>query len=203
MLIRRCGVIMIGLALIFCAPVSGQEAGSGDRPGPGPSLEITGSGGTRVQLGPASLDRLPRIEQSVAFLSSKGEQSGRFEGVLLWELLLSLGLAKQPSSHADLQRTFVVTGRDGYSVAFSLGEIIPDLGGRAVMVAERVDGRTLSDRDGLRLIVPGDKRGARSVRGAGENRVSLEHPAAVGRMVIWRFAPVDEEPLLSGGGKSR
>lgn len=162
MLIRRCGVIAIGLVLCLCAPVFGQQAGPGDRPEP--SLEIMDSGGSTRQVGPAILDRLPRVEQTVAFMSSKGEQSGRFEGVLLWDLLLNLGLVRQPSSHADLQRIFVVTGRDGYAVAFSLGEIIPDLGGKTVMVAERVDGRAVPDQGGLRLIVPGDKRGARNVR---------------------------------------
>ena len=162
MLLRRCGVVAIGLVLAFSAPAFGQGAGAGDRSAP--NLEIVASGGSRLQVGPAVLDGLPRSEQSVAFTSSKGEQSGRFEGVLLWNLLLKLGLVKQPPSHADLQRIFVVTGRDGYAVAFSLGEIIPDLGGKTVMVAERVDGRKVPDEGGFRLIVPGDKRGARNVR---------------------------------------
>lgn len=62
------------------------------------------------------------------------------------------------------RRTFLVTGRDGYAIAFSVGEISPDFGNTLIMVALSVDGKPLRADEGLRLMVPGDKRGARSVR---------------------------------------
>jgi hypothetical protein len=45
-----------------------------------------------------------------------------------------------------------------------MGEISPEFGNKAIMIADRVDGKVLTLQDGFRLIVPGDKRGARSVR---------------------------------------
>jgi hypothetical protein len=55
-----------------------------------------------------------------------------------------------------------VTGRDGYQIAFSVGEIHPEFGNTPMMIATEVDGKPFAD--GLRIIVPGDKRGARNVR---------------------------------------
>jgi DMSO/TMAO reductase YedYZ molybdopterin-dependent catalytic subunit len=127
-------------------------------------LELTGRDIKAVHVSPELLETLPRIEQTVAFQTSKGVEQGQYEGVLLWDLLKSAGATELPGHHAELQRIFVVTGRDHYSVAFSLGEISPEFGGRRIMIAERVDGEPLPPGNGLRLVVPGDKRGARSVR---------------------------------------
>ena len=53
---------------------------------------------------------------------------------------------------------YVVAKRhDGYQVAFTLGELAPDLGNAATSVG--------TDKDGsLRLLCPNDSAGARSVR---------------------------------------
>ena len=57
-----------------------------------------------------------------------------------------------------------MTGRDGYSVALSLGELDPDFEGKAVILAYSKDGNRLSAQDGIRLIVPNDRHGGRAVR---------------------------------------
>lgn len=59
----------------------------------------------------------------------------------------------------------VVEARDGYRVAFTLGELDPLLGKAEVVLADRCNGAMLDAEDGpFRLAVAGDTRGARSVR---------------------------------------
>ena len=53
------------------------------------------------------------------------------------------------------------TARDGYVVVTSTGEIAPDFGGKAALVAYARDDQPLAE---LRLVMPGDKHGGRNVR---------------------------------------
>lgn len=54
--------------------------------------------------------------------------------------------------------------KDGYAVVFSLGELDPDLGGARIIVADKLDSKPLFEYQGpLRLVIPADKEGARSV----------------------------------------
>lgn len=128
------------------------------------TIAVTTKGGSPVQLGAAEVGRLPIVEAEVAFMTANGEEKARYKGVLLWAALTSLGLTKPIGHHEELQQTLLVTGRDGYAIAFSFGEIAPDFGDKAIMIAIEVAGKPLTPAQGLRLIVPGDKRGARSVK---------------------------------------
>jgi hypothetical protein len=77
----------------------------------------------------------------------------------------------------QLRFAVIVSGRDGYTVVFSLAELLPDIGNRAVWVALDEDGKPLPDRDGpVRLIVPDDKMPARAVHEVGS--IELENLAA-------------------------
>jgi hypothetical protein len=106
----------------------------------------------------------------VSFMTKKGMETGRYKGVLLWPVLQEKGLAKLAGDHhEDLAHTFLVTASDGYKIAFSIGEIAPDFGNRAILLATERDGKSLQD-EGFRLVVPDDARGARSVKGV----VSIE-----------------------------
>lgn len=59
----------------------------------------------------------------------------------------------------------VAQARDGYRVAFTLGELDPLPGKAQVVLADRCNGAMLNDEDGpFRLVVAGDTRGGRSVR---------------------------------------
>ena len=62
-----------------------------------------------------------------------------------------------------LRHTIVVTGRDGYAVVLALAEIDPEFEGKQVVLAYRRDGQPMNGHE-LRLVVPGDRRGGRSVR---------------------------------------
>jgi hypothetical protein len=57
----------------------------------------------------------------------------------------------------------MITGRDGYAVALALGEIDPHYEGKQIIIAY-LGGEPSASMSSLRLIVPGDVHGGRSVR---------------------------------------
>jgi hypothetical protein len=55
---------------------------------------------------------------------------------------------------------------DGYQVLFSLAEFDSAFSDRVILLADRRDGKPLDSHEGpLRIVVPADKRKARSIRG--------------------------------------
>lgn len=130
---------------------------------PPPGIALSGMGVAVTQLTPESLAALPPVAMDVSFMTSKGEEKGHYEGVLLWDVLKRATLLEGIDHNAELRRTFEVKGSDGYVIAFSVGEIAPEFGNTPAMIALKRDGKPLGP-DHLRLVVPGDKRGARNVR---------------------------------------
>jgi hypothetical protein len=54
---------------------------------------------------------------------------------------------------------------DGYRVVFSLGELDPDMTDSQFLLADAANGKPLFGENGsFRLVIPTDKRGARSIR---------------------------------------
>ncbi len=151
---RNC--LLFGLALLIAATHAAAQDG-----GPAP-VEVTGIGQHPITLTQGDLARLPAIEMDVTYETSKGSVHGRYSGVLLWDVFVAQRAFDDGEHSAELVRTFVVRGRDGYRIAFSVGEIHPDFGNTPLMLADKVDGKQIES--GYRLIVPGDKRGARNVR---------------------------------------
>ncbi|MBC8104231.1 MAG: hypothetical protein H7Z41_16775 [Cytophagales bacterium] len=94
------------------------------------------------------------------------------EGVCRCAPLLALILWARPRPSSTRRKnpllafTVVVEGRDGYAAAFSLGELLPDYGNRAVWVVLDRDGKSLTETEApVRLYVPGEARPSRSVFG--------------------------------------
>lgn len=127
-------------------------------------IEITGDAVTTGTMTPDELSQLPAVEQEVRYRTSKGEESGRYNGPLLWSVLEARGIADLPGHNAQLKHSFIVEGRDGYRIVFSVGEIDPDFGNAPIQLATERDGKAMVPGEGYRLVVPGDKRGARHVR---------------------------------------
>ena len=66
----------------------------------------------------------------------------------------------------------VVTGRDGYTATFSLGELLPEVGGRQVWLALDANDKAFAEGEGhLRVISPEDKNPSRWVRDVGSIQV--------------------------------
>jgi hypothetical protein len=134
------------------------------QPASAQEIVLTGTGVAQTKLTLEKLAALPAVEMDIAFMTSKGEQKGHFKGPLVWTVLKELGHLDAGADHRELKRTFAVLGRDGYEIVFSVGEIAPDFGNTPALIALQVDRKALPVSNGLRLVVPGDKRGARNVR---------------------------------------
>ncbi len=84
-------------------------------------------------------------------------------GPLLWDVLVAAGAA-EPDKPADAVHHAVrVIGADGWVAVFGLAELSPEFAGRSIELADRMNDVPISG-PGLRLIVPGERRGGRSVR---------------------------------------
>lgn len=125
-----------------------------------PALEISGAGRT-VTLTPADLAKLPQVEQTVSFQSSKGVSTARYKGPLLWEVLQASRMLDGLERNKELAKTLMVTASDDYQIAFSVGELAPEFGNATILLALETDGKPLAD--GLRIVAQGDKRGARAI----------------------------------------
>ena len=128
---------------------------------PSMAAELTLDGQVRhpASWSAASLQELPAAIVERSFLSSHGREKGLFKGVPLWTLIEKAGLADDTGKHPELRHVALITGSDGYWVAVAIGEIAPDFEGKQVLVAYERDGKP----EALRLVVPGDKHGARDV----------------------------------------
>ncbi len=134
---------------------AGDHPHASATPAPSPARQA-------IALDAATRSDLPR--ETAGFTAHGMHHS--CEGVALIAVLRHAGaMSAEPLRGADLARRVEAVARDGYRVTFSLAELDPSLGNRRVLLADRCDGRPLSDADGpLRLVVPEDARPARSLR---------------------------------------
>ena len=84
----------------------------------------------------------------------------------LADVLEKAGVKLGAEARGELMSRYVtVTAADKYSVVLAVGEIDPFLSPQTILLADRVNGASLSNADGpLKLIVPNDKRHRRWVR---------------------------------------
>jgi molybdate transport system substrate-binding protein len=106
---------------------------------------------------------LPSLTQRVSFITGQGERQGDWTGPLLWDVLVASGAIDPAKPAEQVHLAARVTGADGYTAVIALAEIAPQFAARPVQVADQMNGVAIPDR-ALRLIVPGDRRGGRSVR---------------------------------------
>lgn len=127
---------------------------------PDGAVSVGGEVEHKLQLTIDALKAMPQTEIDVSFETAHGTQSGHYTGVLLWNVIQQAAIAEAPDSKAKhhLRHPLIVTGRDGYAVVVAVGEIDPDLEGKQVILTDD------DAANGVRLIVPGDKHGARDVR---------------------------------------
>ena len=118
-------------------------------------------------LTPDLLSTLLVQEVDTLHHGSKGEQRGHYTGALLWDAIAA-ETAQDEDAKAALRHVVLVTARDGHQVAYSMGEIAPDFGNRPILIGYALQGAPIPD--GLRIVAPGDERGARYVKDV----VSLE-----------------------------
>ncbi len=153
---RLAAPALLAAALLLGAgPLSTPQAADS-------ALVIDGEVGHALHLTAADLRRLPQTEERVSFEGERGRTTATFAGVRLWTLLEQAGgLAAKPRDR--VAKVLMATGADGYTAAVALAELDPAFEGKPVLIAYSADGHPPAD-GGLRLVVPGDQRGGRSVR---------------------------------------
>jgi DMSO/TMAO reductase YedYZ molybdopterin-dependent catalytic subunit len=127
-------------------------------------VAVTGAIAKPLSLTAAELAADPLVTIHSSFMTGHGAESADYAGVPLWTVLQRAGLVDGTAKGAHLRHGILVTGADGYGVLLSAGELDPEFAGVQVILAIRKDGQPLAGDEGVRLIVPGDKRGGRSVR---------------------------------------
>lgn len=130
---------------------------------PSAVLAVQGDVASPLMLTADDLAKLPRDTASVP-----APDGGKivYEGVPLFAILRKAGTPSGGKLRGKALATYVLAkARDGYQVAFTLGELDPQFGDEPVLVADKRDGKPLPEKQGpLRLVCPNDKEGARSVR---------------------------------------
>jgi DMSO/TMAO reductase YedYZ molybdopterin-dependent catalytic subunit len=145
----------LALALALLAPLYAQDVET--------KLVIAGDVAHPLTLSKEELAKMPRTSVTV-----KGEDDTEttYEGVLLYDILKQAGapLDKQLMGKA-LASYVLAEARDGYQVVYTLTELDPSFTSNKIIVADTVNGKPLFPYQGpLRLVVPGEKKGARSLR---------------------------------------
>lgn len=131
-----------------------------------PKLSVRGDVARTLNLTNAELTtRFASSVREVSF-NLKGE-AGKAHVLPLSTLLDAAGMKVDPKrKNSALAFVIVAMAADGYTVTFSAGELIPDVGKREVWVALDWNSKPLADDDApVRLIVPGDEKPSRWVHG--------------------------------------
>jgi DMSO/TMAO reductase YedYZ molybdopterin-dependent catalytic subunit len=140
----------LALVLAFAAALQAQ------------TLTIAGDVATPLTLTVEDLSKMPRTSVT---LNDEGTET-KYEGVLLYDVLKKAGapLDKQLMGKG-LASYLLAEARDGYQVVYTLTEIDPSFTNNKIIVADIVNGKPLFQYQGpLRLVVPNEKKGARSIR---------------------------------------
>jgi hypothetical protein len=156
---RKTGTIglrAIALVSLLCTIAAAQQ-GTG-------AITIEGLDGTKLAFTVDQLRQMP--QQSVSIVNPHTKATEKYGGVLLADLLAMVNTPSGDKLRGDEMRDYVeVTGRDGYQAVFALAELDRALQNNQVLVAITGDGKPLDEKQGpMRIVVPQDKRPARSVR---------------------------------------
>jgi hypothetical protein len=164
--------ILIPLSMLV-APVAAAHLWAAE---PKDGITVIGPSHTPVNVSLGELAGLPTMQIHINFLTERGPHSASFEGPLLWAVLEQAGVIDPANHRNQVSQTVVILGQDGYRAVLALGEIAPEFEAKQVILAERMDGSPL-DGDHLRVVVPLDKRGGRSVRDVTRIEVTAPLPA--------------------------
>lgn len=113
----------------------------------------------------------PAQKVDVIYQSGDKTIKATFTGVYLRDILDAAQLNINADAKNDKLSLFILaTGSDNYQAIVAYAEIDSDFANQPILIAYEQDGKPLTDKVPLRLVVPGDKRGGRYV----SNLVSLE-----------------------------
>lgn len=115
---------------------------------------------------------LPRDSASVMF---HDQPAVVYSGYSLASLLRASGVRTDSLRGPALATRIVTESSDGYRVVLALAELDPALGGKRVLIADRMNGQPLPANEApWRMVVVGDQRPSRSARQILRIKVSTE-----------------------------
>ena len=164
---QRSLLVAGALTLALLAPRAAESGGLA-------GLSVAGGSGLSA-FSPQMLAALPAVSLDVSFGTARGPVHARFSGPLLWMVLVRAGAVDPTRPRRQAGQTILVTGQDGYAAALAVGEVSPDFEAKPVILAESMNGQPLGSGY-LRLVVPGDRKGARDMRDV--VRIAVSAPAA-------------------------
>jgi precorrin-4/cobalt-precorrin-4 C11-methyltransferase len=166
-----CLLAIVGV--VGAAWASAEEPPSGPPASQPPCqrvLLVRNEAGRTTTVTPAEFAKLPQatLQEKLPY----SDEQGTYEGVLLHEVLRAAAVGFTDPENpvkklpASMRTAYVlVEAADGYQVVFSIPEIHPDLGGRAVLLAHRVNGGPLEAKAApYQVIVPGSDLRSRWIR---------------------------------------
>lgn len=171
MFVRR--ILLLSAILIPAVGTTHLHAAEPQTPA---AITIAGPSRAPASFSIEELGGLPTTQVNVAFLTEHGTQPASFEGPLLWAVLQKAGVVDPAMPRDQVAQSVIILGRDGYRAVLAMGEIAPEFEGKQIILAERMDGKPL-DPEHLRIVVPLDKRGGRSVRDVA--RIEVAAPPAL------------------------
>ena len=119
-----------------------------------------------------SLRTMPRDTMQ---LTVHDQPAVTYEGISLAAVLQAVGVRTDSLRGPALATRIVTESSDGYRVVLALADLDPSLGGKRILLADRMDGKPLPATDGpWRLLVGGDQRPDRSARQVLRIRVATE-----------------------------
>jgi hypothetical protein len=126
-------------------------------------LTLTGEGQPPVRVTAVDFGKLARQQVQA---KDHEQNVATFEGVLLRDVLQPLGLPFGRELRGKALTIYlVIEADDGYRVLFTLPELDSLFTDKVVLLADRRDGKPLSEKEGpLRIVVPDEKRQARWIR---------------------------------------
>ena len=127
-----------------------------------PAITVSGAVPHALTLTPADLAAMPRATVT----TTNNGIATTYEGVWVAEVLRKAGAPFGSGMRGPALSSYVVvSASDGYQVVFSLGELDPEITDEQFLLADKADGKPLFGENGsFRLVIPKDKRGARSIR---------------------------------------
>lgn len=120
------------------------------------------------------LETLAAVSRQTVVAKAHDGKEHEYVGAPLAEVLRRGGVTLGESLRGPAMANYrLVEAADGYRVVFALQEIDPASTDRVILLADRRDGEPLDEKHGpFQLVVPGEKRQSRWVRGV--KRLSVQ-----------------------------
>ena len=155
-------LMAVAAAMLLAIPLSADdEKMSTSAPASG-GIRVSGVGLKAITLSHADLDKMPRTTVKAA----DHDTPVTFQGWRVGDILKKAGFTfGQHFRGPRLADYLTVTSAEGYRVVFALPELDAEFSDRVVLLADKENGKPLSQRDGpYRVIVSDEKKHARWVR---------------------------------------